>query len=147
MKPRLLLVDEDTTRRLGLVAALRERYEILPLVHGEDPLQVARSLRPEVVLIVLHRARPDGTLRLCRTLRTEIMPHRHVGVLGFGPDAPPVDEVMGPWMAEGYYTGPADAGAILQFADALWRGERPRQLNEIPRASLLGRVLNRFRGG
>lgn len=143
--PRLLLVDEVTARRLRVAAALTGAFDVITASDGEDPLRVARSSRPDLVLVAVHRAHPEASLRLCRTLRTDVRPVRRVAVYDARARPAEAEAVMGPWLADGYLTG-SRFDEILAFAEAVWRGERPVR-NVGPAPSALARLAGRlFRG-
>src|SRR5687767_3462449 len=73
-RPRLMLVDDDASRRIEAVAALSGRFDVVPVGEEDDALRVARTRRPDVVLVSLSRRHPDVGLRLCRTLHTDVRP-------------------------------------------------------------------------
>jgi CheY-like chemotaxis protein len=138
------VVDESPRHRLAAVAALSPRFDATPLPHGEDPLRVARARRPDLVLLALQRGAPDDGLRLCRTLRTDVRPIERVGVYVRGRPPRSVDQVCDVWRADGYLAGECDGVAIVAFAEALLRGERPVTLPE-PAEGTFERLVGRFR--
>jgi putative two-component system response regulator len=72
-KPRILVVDPEPMSRTLLDAVLRtdNRYEVLSASEGRRGLEIARQVRPD--LILLSAGLPDdcGGLTVCRTLKEE----------------------------------------------------------------------------
>jgi DNA-binding response OmpR family regulator len=144
-RPRVLVVDDRAPDRLHVVAALAGRFDVFPLPTGDDPLRAARARRPELVLLALGRGSVDDTLRICRTLRTDVRPIAHVAVYARGRPPRTAEQVCGTWCADGYLAGPFEGPALLAFVDAVLRGERPVHLPEAA-PSPLSRLVNRLRG-
>ena len=124
-RPRVLIADNLPRQRLLAVAALAPHFDVFPLAEGEDPLRVARAQRPELVLLSLSRAAPDGVLRICRTLRTDIRAIEQVAVYTVGRPLRSVEQVCDVGRADGYLAGAFDSADLLSFVEAVLRGERP----------------------
>ncbi len=67
---RLLLVDDEDNLRSMLEAALRHNgYEVTPAADGRSALDVAASLRPDLIVLDVMLPDLDG-VEVCRRLRT-----------------------------------------------------------------------------
>lgn len=130
--PRLLLVCDDAAHRLKLVGLLRADFQLRSVTEGEDLLRLARSQRPDAVLIVGSASERVEALRRCRVLRTDLVPFPQVGVVLTGAGAPEVDEVRGA-LATGYLGGHSEPATILEFARAVaaGRGSYRRDTREV----------------
>lgn len=87
-KIRLLIVDDHTVVREGMVALLGSKpdIEIVGLAgDGREAVELARTLRPDVVLLDLMMPRQDGLTTIPLLLRDQ--PETHILVLtSFGQD-------------------------------------------------------------
>ena len=102
MRPRVLVLDPDTSSRLALVSSLRALFQVLPQDSSQPALRRVRTDQPALVLVVLGPRRDPRALRTCRVIKTDA----RAPLLG----------VVDPW-------GRADADALLEIeADGLWRG-------------------------
>lgn len=146
-RPRLLLVDDDTARRLEFTAALSAGWDVHPAGLDDDPLRLARGLRPGVVLLALEKARSEQVLRLCRTLRTDLRPIERVGIYEGGSRRRGSWIAMELWMADGYLGLPTDPATLSAWVDALVRGERPNQGPSREEGGALGRLRSLLRRG
>lgn len=145
-RPRLLVIDDDPARRLESTSILAQPFDAFPVAHEEDPLRAARTRRPDIALVTLSRRDTEAGLRLVRTLRTDPRPVPRVGVLEPPPYARGPWVAMELWMADGWMGVPVDAAALLEFTEALWRGERPVRRPPPPSRGLVGRLIARARG-
>lgn len=139
----MLVVDDYPRDRLRVVAALAGRFDVFPVPSGEDPLRAARTRRPDLVLLSLAHGAADTALRACRTLRTDVRPIGHVAVYARGRPPRAVEHVCETWRADGYLAGNFDGPALLAFAEAVLRGERPVQVPDVsvnPLARIIGRL-------
>lgn len=59
-RPRVLVVEDDLDVREVMVELLRERFDVLAAGNGEDGVRVAKSERPDVVLMDLFMPQLDG---------------------------------------------------------------------------------------
>jgi CheY-like chemotaxis protein len=68
---RVLVVDDDpATRRVVCAVLDLEQYRLLEAADGLAALELARSKRPDLVILDLTMPRLDG-LRTCRALRSD----------------------------------------------------------------------------
>jgi len=77
-KPRVLVVDHEPMGRTLLDAVLRtdRRYEVLTACEGKQALEVARTVRPDLIMLSpLLTGEIDG-LSVCRALRSETRTQR-----------------------------------------------------------------------
>lgn len=101
MRPRVLILDSDTTSRLALVAALRDSFQVLPHDSSQPAVRRVRAEQPVLVLVVLGRRRDLHPLRTARVLKTDARP--------------PSVGVIDPW-------GKAREDELAE-ADGVWRGQ------------------------
>lgn len=92
---------------------------------GQDPLRSARAAHPDLGLVFVKGRQPDAALRLARALRTDVRAVPRVGVVDTRRRPHPAASVLDTWLADGFYAGPLDAEALVSFAEAVWRGDRP----------------------
>ncbi len=142
----MLVVDDHARDRLHVVAALAGRFDVFPVPSGDDPLRAARARRPELVLVSLGHGSVDDALRICRTLRTDVRPLERVAVYVRGRPPRTAEQVCETWRADGYLAGEFDGPALLDFAEAVLRGERPVRIPDVS-ASPLARLVGRLRRG
>lgn len=140
VRPRLLLVDDDLTRRLEHTARLSATWDVQPVSHSDEPLRIARASRPDVIVLTAERKQTEAVLRLCRTLRTDVRPARRVGVIEATTRPRGAWIAMELWMADGWLGLPNDGEVVAAWVEALHRGERP---NVPPRPA--GGPLNRLK--
>ncbi len=98
MKPKAVLIEPKAHRRLALVSALREDFEISPLSTFDGALRHIRTTRPAVVLIGLGWRISPG-LRLARQIKTDAANTARVLLIdwpGRQPDPDPADEITPP---------------------------------------------------
>lgn len=145
-RPKLLVIDDDPTRRLQSTATLAQLFDAFPLAHDEDPLRAARTRRPDIALVTLSRRDSEAGLRLVRTLRTDPRPVPRVGVLEHPPHPRGPWVAMELWMADGWLGLPANPAGLREFTEALWRGERPVRRPPAAERGALGRLVDRLRG-
>ncbi|MBM4366920.1 MAG: hypothetical protein FJ102_11975 [Deltaproteobacteria bacterium] len=125
MPTRLMIVDSDAATRLRLISALSADYELVVPAPGDDPLRVARSSRPDVVLIASGGGARGLALRLCRVLKTDVRTVPAIGLYARrGEDFPSAAAAVTA-IADGFCLHDGDAAPLLDFARALGRGEHP----------------------
>lgn len=143
---KLLLIEEDPRLRLRLSTLLRPTCDVVTPQPGEDPLRASRLLAAELALLVLHPHQAENCLRLCRMMKTDLAPIRHVAI--YAPDTgPPPEEVLGPWMADGYLGGEPDEEGLRAFLEAVQRGTKPCISPPPPPRGILRKLLHRLRRG
>lgn len=140
-RPRLLLVDDDIARRLELTGWLAGRWDVRPATLDEDPVRLARQLRPEGALLAMDRKVSERVLRVCRTLRTDVRAVPFVGIYEAGSRRRGAWIAMELWMASGYLGLPSDEAGVSGWVDAMARGERPSVVPERAEGA-----LDRLRG-
>lgn len=115
---KILVVDDEPT----LVATLRynlerEGYEVIDAADGESALSVARTSRPDLILLDLMLPGMDG-LEVCRILRRDMA----VPILMLTAKAEEVDKVVGLELgADDYVTKPFSMRELLARVRALLR--------------------------
>jgi hypothetical protein len=117
---------------------------VVTVVEGQDPVRTARASHPAVGLVFVKGRQPDAALRLARGLRTDVRAVPRVGVVDTRRRPHDAAHVLDVWAADGFYAGALDAEALLAFAEAVWRGDRPvvsRPAEAGPIARLIGRLL------
>lgn len=144
-RPRLLVIDDDPTRRIAFTAALGESFDAWALPEGEDPLRTTRAQRPDFALVVYGGRRTDPALRLIRTLRTDTRPITRVAAVEDASRPRGGFVAMELWMADGWLGLPNPPEAVCRFAEAVWRGERPKVPADTPPGPLR-RLLKKVRG-
>lgn len=125
---RLLLVDDESARRLELTAALTAGWDVHPLSWADEPLKVARAERPDIVLLASKPKQSELTFRLCRTLKTDVRPVLRVAIYEEPSRARGPWIAMELWMADGHLLLPTEPAVFAAWVEAVWRGERPAQV-------------------
>ena len=147
MRLRLSIVDDDTARRLRLIAALSAAYELVVPSPGDDPLKVARASRPDIVLIASGGGARAGALRLCRVLKTDVRAVPWVGLYAREGEEFPSEAAFVAALADGFCLVGAEADPVTRLAAALAAGERPRPAPwPVARTPRWKRVLDRLGG-
>ncbi len=67
---RILVVDDDDDMRSLMLALLRPAYEVSAARDGQEGLDLARSLRPDLVVLDLLMPRLHG-FEVCRRIRED----------------------------------------------------------------------------
>lgn len=79
-KARILVVEDE-----GLIAGMLKevleanRYEVLLAVDGEEGLNKARSMKPDLILLDIMLPKLDG-LKICRLLKFDLN-YRHIPII------------------------------------------------------------------
>lgn len=141
-RPKLLLADPNPATRLAALDALGKDWEVIPLPEEEDPVRVARKLRPAVLALAVPQGRVNNALRACRSLKTEANPPR-VALLDHGSRISDPTEALAAWLADGITSGAVDAAALPAFFAAVVAGEKPVLRGTGSVRGLLGRLLGR----
>jgi CheY-like chemotaxis protein len=70
-KKTILLVDDEEELRLLVTMTLeRESYRVVTAADGEEGLAIAKSLRPDLILLDVGLPKIDG-IEVCRRLRAD----------------------------------------------------------------------------
>ena len=119
--PRVLIVEDEPSQRETLAYSLeRDGYEVLTAADGLDALKVARSQRPDLILLDVMLPGMDG-IEVCRILRQET----DVPILMLTARAEEVDRVVGLEVgADDYVTKPFGMRELLARIRALLRRAR-----------------------
>jgi DNA-binding response OmpR family regulator len=119
--PRVLIVEDEPSLQETLAYSLeRDGYEVLTAGDGLDALKVARSQRPDLILLDVMLPGMDG-IELCRILRREM----DVPILMLTARAEEIDRVVGLEVgADDYLTKPFGMRELLARVRALLRRAR-----------------------
>lgn len=139
-RPVLLLLEGHVARRLALVVALRDSFDVRTAEEDGELMRMSRSLRPELVIIGVDPLRAARSLRTSRLLRSEPSAPR-VGLLHPGARRPKPDEVMRESLANGYLGGDAEPQRVRAWALRILSGEEAIEISPASGRSWLRRVL------
>lgn len=112
-KPKILVVEDEA----GLQFALKERleangFEIIGTMDGPQGLAVARSAKPDLIILDVMLPNPDG-YAISRTLKSDEA-YRHIPILMLSARNLPSDIERGREAgADAYLTKPFDSGELL----------------------------------
>jgi len=98
VKPKVVLIEPKAHRRLALVSALREHFDVVPMSTFDGALRHIRTLRPALVLIGLGWRTSPG-LRLARQIKTDAGSTSKVLLIdwpGRRPDPSPAERITPP---------------------------------------------------
>ena len=137
----MLYSEPDDAFRMAAIDALRDRFEVITIASGLDPVRKAREEGPEMVLISV-AGNTERALRACRLLKAELEPPT-VGVLNLQWARLTPGEVMEGSGADGYLLGRPDLAAFDAWVVGVYAGERP--VVTLERPGLLGRIKRRLR--
>lgn len=147
MRPRLLIVDQQPALRVRLVAALSADFELVVPAPGDDPLRLARSSRPDIVLLASGGGARGAALRLARVLKTDVRAVPRLGLYAVAGHDGPSEAAFTASLADGFCATADDPASVLRFAAALARGESPRpQPWPAPSGGPWRRLLERWIG-
>jgi two-component system OmpR family response regulator len=124
---RIVLVVEDEENLLEVLKynLEREGYNVLTAVDGEQGLEVARTSRPDMVVLDIMLPKLDG-LEVCRILRRE----SNVPILMLTAKGEEIDRVLGLELgADDYVTKPFSIRELMARVKAMLR--RSRMASEI----------------
>ena len=141
-RPRLLFAEPEAAFRVRVIDYLRDRFEVITVPEGVDPVRRARREGPELVLLSVRPGAVRGALRACRLLKAELEPPA-VGVLNRGWARLTAREAAEAG-ADGYLAGQPELAQLADWLEALYGGRRP--VLELGRPGLLRRLGRRLRG-
>jgi len=141
--PRLLLFEPDIGRRLSLVDALRDRYEIALPEPGSAPVRAVRGTRPHLVLLAMRPGNVHATPRACRAIKSE--PHApKVGIVGRRDGGFSAAQLLAHYQADGVMWGDATPEQLFGWLDDLEQGRQPIA-DHRDREGVLGRAWRRLK--
>lgn len=136
---RILLVDDHTLFRKGLVSLLQQRKDFLVVGEASDGLlaiKAARSIQPDIILMDIHMPRLNG-LEALKQIK-EKNPAMRIVMLTVSDDENLLFEAVKSG-AEGYLLKSLDPGELFSMLNGLSRGEAP--ISRI----LAAKILRQFR--
>ncbi|MCO4744542.1 MAG: response regulator transcription factor [Proteobacteria bacterium] len=115
----ILVVEDDTTIAMGLVAALEhERFEVRHVERGEDGLESVRERTPDLIISDIMLPGIDG-LEMMRTIKSEFS---GIPVIMLTAKSDEIDRVMGLEMgADDYVTKPFSVREVIARVKARLR--------------------------
>ena len=124
--PTVLLVEDDTTIAMGLVAAMeRARIRVIHADNGEAALDAVKRDPPDLILCDIMLPGIDG-LQVMRRIKDA---HRDLPIILLTARTDEIDRVMGPEMgADDYITKPFSSREVTARVKARLcssRGEHP----------------------
>lgn len=138
MKARLLVADDHLLSRKGIVSLLSSAPDMEVVGEagdGQEALDRARELKPDLVLMDIRMPKCDG-LEATRRIKAEL-PHVRVVILSVSDDIGDFFEAMKAG-AQGYLLKNMEPETWIEFLRNVLKGESP-----IPRA-LAARILREF---
>jgi len=127
---RVLLVDEDADNRLMLSLYLRRSgIEILTARHGEEALQLAASMAPNLVVLDFHISGMSG-FEVCKRIKTNPAT-AHVPVVFLTTEEDRDDRIRGLQVgADDFFTKPIQKDEFLVRVKTLVTAHQSRKLQE-----------------
>ncbi len=112
-KKRILLVDDEEDLRKMLKFRLEAMsYDVLEASDGQDGLNTARTLRPDLIILDLMLPKLDG-FKVCRMLKFDEK-YKAIPIIMFTARAQEKDKDLGKEMgADAYITKPFEPGVLL----------------------------------
>lgn len=141
--PRILLAQPETRSRLRVTAALRGRYDLVPLAPGDDPLRAVRSVRPALVLLEVPRHQSANSLRACRAIKTDAGSPPLVALLDLGQQVRTPRAAVEACLADGYLSAELDDDQLRAFVADVLAGRGPMRQGPPRPRGLLDRLLRR----
>lgn len=118
--PKILVVEDDPTIAVGLVAALEhERFDVRHVDNGEDALEAVKRDPPDLLLCDIMLPGLDG-LQVMRRVKDT---HQDIPILMLTAKSEEIDRVMGLEMgADDYITKPFSVREVMARVKARLRG-------------------------
>lgn len=128
MKTKVLLVeDEESIRKFVKINLEREGYIIFEAGSGEDGIEIARSERPDIVVLDIMLPGIDG-FEVCRTLRGEFP---SLGIIMLTAKAEDYDKIMGlQYGTDDYLTKPFNPTELTLRIKSIERRLEPEEVKE-----------------
>jgi len=118
-KKRVLIVDDEPAVRRLVRQMLSKDYTVLEAQNGEEAVNIARSQKPDVILMDILMPKMDG-LTACYAIKTGrttgAIPVVMLTAIGYELNKKLSQDVMG---ADGYITKPFTREALLQAISQL----------------------------
>ncbi len=129
---KILIADDDVNVHQSLNAYFkREGYQILPAYDGDEALQLAKNMKPDMILLDIMMPKKDG-LMVCREIRREC----NVPIIMLTAKAEEFDKLLGLELgADDYITKPFSPREVLARVKTVLR--RMREIHEESRGSQL----------
>ena len=123
-KKRILLVDDEV--QLVEVVKMRleaNNYEVIPAYDGQEALDKARKIKPDLIILDLMLPKMDG-YKVCRMLKFDEK-YKNIPIVMFTARAQDSDEKLGYEVgADGYIIKPFEPKALLdKIAELLTKGK------------------------
>lgn len=128
MKTKVLLVeDEESIRKFVKINLEREGYIIFEAGSGEDGIEIARSERPDIVVLDIMLPGIDG-FEVCKTLRGEFP---SLGIIMLTAKAEDYDKIMGlQYGTDDYLTKPFNPTELTLRIKSIERRLEPEEVKE-----------------
>lgn len=139
-RPVVLLLEGHVARRLGLVVALRDDFDVRTVEDEGELLRTCRSVRPDLVIIGVDPLRAPRSLRAARMVRSEPTAPR-VGMLHPGARRPRPEQLLQESLANGYLGGDATPEQVRAWAQRMLREDNVVEITPSSGRSWLRRVL------
>lgn len=138
MSETILIVEDETSLRETLVYNLKKQgYQVDTAVDGQRALQVARTIKPDLILLDIMLPKLDG-FEVCRILRQET----NVPILMLTAKDEEIDRVIGLEMgADDYLTKPFSMRELLARVKALLRRVRFDRLEYEKKPEAVAEIL------
>jgi two-component system alkaline phosphatase synthesis response regulator PhoP len=118
-KKRVLIVDDEPVVRRLVRQMLSKDYNVLEAQNGEEAISIARSQKPDAILMDMLMPKMDG-LTACYIIKTsrstKAIPVVMLTAIGYELNKKLSQDVMG---ADGYITKPFTREALLQAISQL----------------------------
>lgn len=123
MSTKILLVeDEDAIRKFVKINLEREGYTVYEAPSGEDGLEIARTMKPEIVVLDIMLPGIDG-FEVCKHLREEFP---ELGIIMLTAKAEDYDKIMGlQYGTDDYLTKPFNPTELTLRIKSLERRLEP----------------------
>lgn len=120
----LLVEDEDSIRKFVSINLEREGYEVYEAPSGEEGIELARTHRPEIVILDVMLPGIDG-FEVCKTLRDEF---KNIGIIMLTAKAEDYDKIMGlQYGTDDYMTKPFNPTELTLRIKSLERRLEPEE--------------------